>query len=163
MESITQGKFAALLSLVTSGGTLVCCALPALLVALGAGAALSSLVTAVPQLVWLSEHKDSVFAAASIMLAVAGLLQWRARGLPCPTDPALAAACTRTRKTALRVYLLSLAIFVTGGFFAFMAPLIGHTPTDDRRRKTPKTSPTSCRWHRTAPAPPRGYRVHALA
>lgn len=125
MDGITQGKFAALLSLLTSSGTLVCCALPALLVTLGAGAALSSLVAAVPQLVWLSEHKESVFSAAALMLAAAGYLQWRARALPCPADPALAAACTRARTTSLRVYALSLAIFLTGGFFAFVAPLLG--------------------------------------
>lgn len=124
MDGITQGKFAALLSLLTSSGTLVCCALPALLVTLGAGAALSALVAAVPQLVWLSEHKEGVFTAAALMLAAAGCLQWRARTLPCPADPALAAACARARTTSLRVYALSLAIFLTGGFFAFIAPLL---------------------------------------
>lgn len=125
MDGISQSRLASLLSLLTSGGTLVCCALPALLVAVGAGAALSSLVSAVPQLVWLSEHKERVFAAAAVMLAVAGVLQWRARSLPCPVDPALAAACTRTRKSTLQVYALSLVIFLTGGFFAFVAPFIG--------------------------------------
>jgi hypothetical protein len=125
MDGIGQSRLASMLSLFTSGGTLVCCALPALLVAVGAGAALSSLVTAVPQLVWLSEHKEGIFAAAAAMLTVAGLLQWRARNLPCPADPLLATACTSTRKTSLRIYLLSLAIFLIGGFFAFIAPLIG--------------------------------------
>ena len=86
-----------MLSLFTSGGTLVCCALPALLVALGAGAALAGLVTAVPQLIWLSEHKVEVFAVATLMLSISGWLQWRARSLPCPADPALAAACTGLR------------------------------------------------------------------
>jgi hypothetical protein len=124
MDGIAQTKLASLLSLFTSGGTLVCCALPALLVTLGAGAALSSLVSAVPQLVWLSEHKGGVFMAAAAMLSVAGIMQWRARTLACPTDPALAAACTRTRKISLRVYFLSLAIFLIGGFFAFVAPLM---------------------------------------
>jgi hypothetical protein len=123
VDGLTQSKFASLLSLFTSGSTLACCALPALLVAIGAGTALSSLVSAVPQLVWLSEHKEGVFFAAAAMLAVAGTMQWRARTLPCPTDPALAAACTRTRKTSLRLYFISLAIFLTGGFFAFIAPL----------------------------------------
>jgi hypothetical protein len=125
MDGIAQSRFASLLSLFTSGGTLVCCALPALLVTIGAGAALSSLVSAVPQLVWLSEHKAGVFLSAAVMLAVAGYMQWRARTLPCPTDPALAAACTRTRKFSLRMYFVSLAIFLTGGFFAFVAPLLG--------------------------------------
>ena len=124
MDGLNQSKFAALLSLLTSSGTLVCCALPALLVTLGAGAALSSLVAAVPQLVWLSEHKESLFVAATVMLALAGFMQWRARTLPCPADPALAAACMRTRTMSLRIYAVSLAIFLIGGFFAFIAPLL---------------------------------------
>jgi hypothetical protein len=111
-------------SLFTSGSTLICCALPALLVALGAGAALSSLVTALPQLVWFSERKAGVFGFAGAMLVLSGALQWRARNLPCPLYPALAASCTATRRGALRLYLLSLAIFATGAFFAFAAPLL---------------------------------------
>jgi len=103
----------------------VCSALPALLVTLGAGAALSSLVSAVPQLVWLSEHKIGIFLGAAVMLALSGFMQWRARSLPCPADPVLAAACTRTRVVSYRVYLLSLAIYLVGGFFAFIAPLVG--------------------------------------
>ena len=53
------GVWSSAVSLFASSSTLVCCALPALLVAVGAGAALSSLVSAVPQLVWLSEHKEA--------------------------------------------------------------------------------------------------------
>ena len=124
MDGLNQSKFVALLSLLSSSGTLVCCALPALLVTLGAGAALSSLVSAVPQLVWLSEHKEGLFAAATTMLALAGFMQWRARTLPCPADPALAATCMRTRTMSLRIYAVSLAIFLIGGFFAFIAPLL---------------------------------------
>jgi hypothetical protein len=124
VDGIGQSRIASLLSLFTSGGTLVCCALPALLVTLGAGAALSSLVSAVPQLVWLSEHKEGVFVVAAVMLAVAGYMQWRARTLPCPTNPTLAAACARTRKISLRLYFVSLVIFLIGGFFAFVAPLL---------------------------------------
>lgn len=122
-DGLGQVRAASMLSLLTSGSTLVCCALPALLVALGAGAALSSLVTAVPQLVWFSQHKELVFGFASLMLFGAGLLQWRARGLPCPLDPALAAACTATRRLSLRLYLVSVGIYLVGGFFAFVAPL----------------------------------------
>ncbi len=39
-----------ILTIFSSFGTLVCCALPAALVSIGAGAALASIVTAVPQL-----------------------------------------------------------------------------------------------------------------
>ena len=114
----------ALLSIFTSTGTLVCCALPAALVALGAGAALTALVGAVPQLVWLSEHKDALFAVAAAMLAVAGLMQWRARTAPCPIDPAQRAACLSARRLSRGVYLGSVAVFLVGGFFAYLAPLL---------------------------------------
>jgi hypothetical protein len=116
------GFAAAWLSLFASSGTLVCCALPALLVALGAGAALSSLVSAVPQLVWISEHSGPVFGVAGVMLSAAGAVQWRNRTAPCPTDPALRDTCLRTRRWSLRVYLASLALFALGAWFAFVAP-----------------------------------------
>jgi hypothetical protein len=111
------------LSVFTSSSTLVCCALPALMVALGAGAALSSLVGAVPQLVWLSEHKEELFTVAGTMLLVAGALQWRARreAAACPPDPALAQACTTTKDYSARIYSISVAIYVVGAFFAFGA------------------------------------------
>ncbi|MCU0951947.1 MAG: hypothetical protein MUC68_13040 [Burkholderiaceae bacterium] len=114
----------ALLSIFTSSGTLVCCALPALLVSIGAGAALSSLVATVPQIVWLSEHKNALFAVAGVMLAVAGAMQWRARTAPCPIDPAQRAACLSTRAWSRRIYLGSVGVFVTGAFFAYLAPLL---------------------------------------
>jgi hypothetical protein len=119
-----SGTAASVVSLFTSGGTLICCALPALLVTLGAGAALSSLVSVFPQLVWLSEHKDWVFSIAGVALAVAGWLQWRARFEPCPADAALAAACMKTRRTSRVIYFISVAIFLIGAFFAFIAPLL---------------------------------------
>ena len=110
------------MTLATSASTLVCCALPALLVALGAGAVLASAVSVFPQLVWISEHKIEVFVLAGVMLSVAGVLQWRAKSLPCPIDPALRNACMRSRKISLVIYWMSVAIFATGGFFAFIAP-----------------------------------------
>lgn len=124
ITQLKRTKLASVFSLFTGGGTLICCALPALLVGIGAGAAMSSLVSNVPQLVWFSEHKVEVFLFAALMLLLSGGLQWRARSLPCPADPELAATCMATRKTSWRVYLFSVLIFLIGGFFAFIAPFI---------------------------------------
>lgn len=112
------------LSLFTSGSTLICCALPALLVSIGAGAALAGLVGTFPQIVWISEHKVTLFFFAALMLACAGVMQWRARSLPCPADPALAQACMRARKISFYIYVFSVAIFLLGFFFAFVAPIL---------------------------------------
>ena len=125
-EDLTQpmatGLWASVLSLFASSSTLICCALPALLVALGAGAVLSSLVAVFPQLVWVSEHKEVVFVLAGLMLSASGVLQWRNRNAPCPIDPALRDACLRTRTWSARVYGVSVLLYLVGGWFAFVAP-----------------------------------------
>lgn len=119
----TSGWFS-WLSIFTSTGTLVCCALPAALVAVGAGASLATLVGVFPQLIWLSEHKVALFLAAGVMLAIAGALQFRARYAPCPADPQLAAECERARRISMHVYRVSVLIFATGYYFAFIAPAL---------------------------------------
>lgn len=110
------------LALLASSGTLVCCVLPAVMVSIGAGAALAGLVTAVPQLVWLSAHKAAVFGAAGAMLAVSGVALWRARRLACPLDPQLAAACTRLRRWSAGLWWASVAAVAVGALFAFVLP-----------------------------------------
>lgn len=130
MPSPTPASFfqrsylSAVVSLFASSSTLVCCALPALLVALGAGAVLSSLISVVPQLVVFSEYKLAVFGFAFLMLAGNGLYQWRTRNAPCPIglDPVQQEQCGRTRKLSRRIYLFSVALFAVGGWFAFIQP-----------------------------------------
>lgn len=109
------------LSLFTSAGTLVCCALPALFVSLGAGAALAGLTSSFPQLIWISEYKAWVFSVAAVMLVIAGWMQWRARYLPCPADPAQARACMRLRRISFGIYIFAVVVYLIGAFFAFVA------------------------------------------
>ena len=109
------------LSLFTSVGTLLCCALPALLVTLGAGAALAGLVSAAPWLVALSKYKLWTFGLSGILIVVAGVMRWQARNAPCPIDPAQARACMRLRKISAWVYWASVAVWAVGFFFAFIA------------------------------------------
>ena len=114
----------AFLTLFTSTGTLICCALPALLVSLGAGTVMAGLIEAVPQITWLGKNKELVFAIAGLLLAASGAWQWHARSLPCPADKAQAAACARARKVSWIVWGLSVVLFAVGAFFAFFAAAI---------------------------------------
>ena len=125
MAESRSGLWSSLASLFASSSTLVCCAIPALLVALGAGAALSSLVSIFPQVVWLSEHKEALFGFAGLMMIGSGVLQWRNRSAPCPIDPALRDACLKTRKTASKLYAASVVLYFIGGWFAFIQPWLG--------------------------------------
>ncbi|MBI1363463.1 MAG: hypothetical protein GC134_05720 [Proteobacteria bacterium] len=124
MKDSLKQTFVPTLSLFTSAGTLLCCALPALMVSIGAGAALAGFVSTFPWLVALSKYKLWTFGISGILLLVAGIMQWQARYLPCPADPAQAKACTRLRRISLGIYLVSLLIYLTGFFFAFIAPRI---------------------------------------
>jgi hypothetical protein len=122
MTESRSGLWSSLASLFASSSTLVCCAIPAFLVTLGAGAALSSLVSIFPQVVWLSEHKEALFGFAGLMMIGSGTLQWRNRSAPCPIDPALRDACLKTRKTASTAYAASVVLYFIGGWFAFLQP-----------------------------------------
>jgi hypothetical protein len=107
------------LSLFTSMSTLFCCALPALFVVLGMGGAFAGLLSHVPQLIWLSEHKASLFLLAGGMLILGGFAQYKAKNLPCPIDPIEADACAKTRKWSKITYLISVAIYLVGFAFAY--------------------------------------------
>lgn len=121
---LKQSAGASLLALATAGGTLVCCVLPALMVAIGAGAALAGLVSAAPWLIWLSAHKGWVFGVAGATLVGSGLLLWRARLAPCPADPALARTCTTLRRFSAWTWGLAVVATGVGAFFAFVLPVL---------------------------------------
>jgi len=109
-------------TLVASSATLLCCVLPAVLVSLGAGAAVLGLVSAFPQLVWLSMHKGSVFLTAAVLLVATGAMLLTGRHLPCPADPAAARACVRLRRMSAVLYGISAVAFVAGATFVFVIP-----------------------------------------
>lgn len=114
----------AILSLFTSTGTLICCALPAMLVTLGMGAVMAGLIDAVPWITWLGKHKTITFSIAGVVLSAAGLWQWHARNLPCPADPAKARACARLRTFSWIVWWISVVFFAVGVFFAYFAAYV---------------------------------------
>jgi hypothetical protein len=120
-----HGSFgASAAALFASSATLVCCVLPAVMVSLGAGAALVGLVAAVPQLIWLSEHKVVIFSGAAILLIVSGVMLRYAARLPCPTEAVAARACMRLRRvtsilfwSAATAYAIGFGFVVVGAAF----------------------------------------------
>jgi uncharacterized membrane protein (Fun14 family) len=120
MEKLLTKRFSTYLSLFTSTGTLICCALPALFVSLGLGATLVGLTTAIPQLIWISEHKIGVFILGAVLLLAAGVLQYQAKNLSCPPDAKLAEACRSARDFSFWIYWISVALYGIGFSFAFL-------------------------------------------
>lgn len=121
MRLMIRETAAPALALFASLSTLLCCALPALLVTLGAGAVMAGLAANAPGLVWLTAHKGLLFAVAGGLLLAAGGLKWAMRNAPCPIDPAQARACMAMRRTGTIILGVAAAAYVVGGFFAFFA------------------------------------------
>ena len=109
------------ISLLTSTSTLLCCALPALLVTLGFGASLAGLISVIPWLTVVSAYKGWLFTLSGSLLVIAFILQWQARRLPCPTDPVQAKACQRVRQLSWLTLAVAGIIYLIGFFFAFLA------------------------------------------
>jgi len=120
-EKRTAVGLVSTLALFGSFSTLFCCALPALLVSIGAGAAVIGLVSTFPQLVWLSEHKVGLFIFAGCMLTLSGIMRYITRNAPCPADPDKAKSCQRMRRWSLGIFLFSLTMYCIGFYFAFIA------------------------------------------
>jgi hypothetical protein len=113
------------LSALASSATLVCCVLPALLISVGAGAALASVVSQFPQLIWLSQHKALVFGFAGLMLALSAvLIRWQ-RSLPCPIDSIAVRQCARLRRVSTALFGFAALAYLIGVLFAFVLPRIG--------------------------------------
>lgn len=108
------------LTLFASSGTLICCALPIILVSLGMGATVAALTSNLPFLIVLSQHKIWVFIFSGLLLLVSGWFMYRPNQ-HCPIDPQQAAICAASKKWNKRIYWFSVIIWSIGFFAAFIA------------------------------------------
>ncbi|MDQ7017123.1 MAG: hypothetical protein Q9N68_12175 [Gammaproteobacteria bacterium] len=107
------------LTLFISSGTLICCALPVLLVSLGFGAVVASLNYNVPGLLFLAEQKLWTLSLAALLLAFLAWVIWRPNQ-SCPTDPVLAAQCQTSKQWNRRIFWLSFSVWCIGFFFSIL-------------------------------------------
>jgi mercuric ion transport protein len=108
------------LTLFAASGTLVCCALPIILVTLGMGATVVAFTSSFPMLITIAQHKAWVFAGSGALLLLSGWLTYRSGG-SCPADPELARVCTQARIWNRRVYWVAGVIWSVGFFAAYLA------------------------------------------
>jgi len=108
------------LVLFASSTTLICCALPILLVSLGLGAVSASLFANLPILVTLAKYKAWMFSGSGAVLALAAWLLYRS-GRACPTDPELAKLCETAHRWNMRLFWVAVGIWVVGFSTAYLA------------------------------------------
>jgi mercuric ion transport protein len=115
------------LALFTSFGTLLCCALPSLLVLLGLGATVAGFLAAAPWLVALSHHKNWVFIVSGILISgnflYVYVLAPRLQSQSCPADSP--GACRTASRMSRVVLWISGVIYCIGVFSAYLlGPLL---------------------------------------
>ena len=108
-------------SLFTSLGTLLCCALPSLLVLFGLGASVVSMLSFLPWLVTLSRHKQWTFAVAGLLIAL-GFVNLYISGprLKAKTCDSGDSACDDASRASEIVLWVSAAIYAVGFFVAYV-------------------------------------------
>jgi len=109
-------------SLFTSLSTLLCCALPSLLVLFGLGASVASMLSFFPWLVALSRHKVPTFSMSGLLIASGFLYTYyvvpRLRKEEClPGSPN---ACVETSRFSRILLWISAAIYAVGFLVAFV-------------------------------------------
>ena len=119
------------LSLFTSVGTLLCCALPSLLVLLGLGATVATILSSVPWLVKLSHHKVWVFTTAGVLIALAFIQTYavspRLRNKAVDCTPENPGACDEASRFSKVVLWLAVVIYAVGFFVAYvLGPILAH-------------------------------------
>ncbi len=119
MDSDIKPKTWGWLVLFASTGTLLCCALPILLVSLGMGAVVASLATNFPVLIALSLHKGWVFTGSGFLLLFGAWALYRP-GRSCPSEPEVGRICEGAHKWNRRLYWGAIAIWSIGFFAAFL-------------------------------------------
>lgn len=109
-------------SLFTSLGTLLCCALPSLLVLLGLGATVASFLSAMPWLVTLSRHKAWTFTISGATIAASFIYSYwiapRLQRQACAADDP--AACDSVGRLSKAVLWISACLYAVGFFTAFV-------------------------------------------
>ncbi len=126
-----RAKRAALLnyfSLFSSFSTLICCAIPSVLVLLGMGTAVASLLSVAPWLVSLSRHKVWTFSIAGTLIAASFVMTYVVAprlkdGESCEADDPT--TCGEVSKIS-RIVLWGSALIWSGGFFVayLLAPIL---------------------------------------
>jgi mercuric ion transport protein len=127
-QQASRATWLSYLSLFSSLGTLLCCALPTLLVFFGLGATVAGVLSAAPWLVGLSRHKAWVFALAGSLIglnfvyvyALAPRLKTSIE--VCSQDDA---ACGQASRLSRIVLWLSAGVYTIGFVVAFiLGPLL---------------------------------------
>lgn len=120
MNAENQSLAVSMFALLASSGTLVCCALPIILVSVGLGSVVAALNVQWPLLSSLVEYKIWIFMVSGALLLLSAWQLYATRNI-CPADPKLAIACTRIKKVTASLFIVAGVFWLVGFIAAYIA------------------------------------------
>jgi hypothetical protein len=120
-QRLKESKLISYLSLFSSFGTLICCAIPSTFVLLGFGSTLATFLGDFPGLIWLSEYKEFVFGFSFLFLGGSYISMRTSESMVCPIEKK--EDCEATKNWTKPLFFISLGINVIGALYAFIMPL----------------------------------------
>lgn len=109
--------------LLTTSGTLLCCAIPIALVMLGLGTTVAAMAATLPWLITLSQYKAWVFWVSGMLIVLAVWSVYRP-GRSCPVDPELALACLEADRWNRIFIVISGGMWIVAILAAYVLPLM---------------------------------------
>lgn len=88
------------------------------------GATFASLTSTLPQITWLTSHKDLLFILTGLLLGISFWLMRRSQKQACPIDPAQRDACKTSKSASYYIFYFSVSMYVIGLIFSFVIPRI---------------------------------------
>jgi mercuric ion transport protein len=122
-QTTSRSALLSYFSLFTSVSTLLCCALPSLLILLGLGASVASALSALPWLVVLSRHKVWTFGISGTLILLSFVnsyfvaVRLRTAEVCEADDPT---ACDQASRASKMILWFSAFIYGAGFFVAFL-------------------------------------------
>ena len=120
MDTGKNSLFFSTFAFLVSSGTLVCCALPIMLVSVGMGSVVVALSLEWPLLSSLANYKIWIFLLSGGLLLLSAWQLYSTRSL-CPADPKLAASCKRIKKWSTRLFIGAASVWAIGFITAYIA------------------------------------------
>jgi hypothetical protein len=119
-------KIISFLTLFTSTGTLLCCAVPAAIATAAGGAAIGAYVSTFPWVVPVSQHKGWIFLTAGLLIAVSSVLTLRPQGrLACALTGGR--GCEAAGQFSRVMLWVAISIYGIGAFTTYgLTPILRH-------------------------------------
>lgn len=120
MDTGKKSLFISIFALLASSGTLICCALPIIIVSIGFGSVMVALNTQWPIFGALTQYKIWIFVASGGLLLLSAWQLYATRNI-CPADPKLADTCKRIKSLTAKLFVVAGIIWVIGFIAAYVA------------------------------------------